>query len=449
MSFKNYQLKPYIMSALDELKFIKPTEVQDKVIPMVLKGENVVGKSETGTGKTHAFLLPIFQKLELENKEVQAVIVSPTRELAFQLYQEALKIAKHAPTEVDIRLFVGGTNREQEIKRLGKGQPQILIGTIGKITDLTITQNALKIHTAKVVVIDEADMVFDDSEIVGVDKVMSIFDEQVQMLVFSATIPKALMHFLHKYLSKTEIVDLNEKKFASSKVEHIFIPTKAKVKEEVLLELFQVINPYLALIFVNTKTKVDELATYLSDHGYKVGKIHGDMEDRDRKQILKRIKSLEFQYVVASDIASRGIDIIGVSHVINFELPDDVEFYVHRSGRTARAAFTGQAISLYEYESEDYVNRLKAKGLKVIYKKIENGAMVDTLIRKKASKKGAIDILSSELHQKTPLSKRVKPGYKKKRKEVIEKQIKQAKKAQISEIYKRRAKNENRVTREQ
>lgn len=437
------------MSALDELKFIKPTEVQDKVIPMVLKGENVVGKSETGTGKTHAFLLPIFQKLELENKEVQAVIVSPTRELAFQLYQEALKIAKHAPTEVDIRLFVGGTNREQEIKRLGKGQPQILIGTIGKITDLTITQNALKIHTAKVVVIDEADMVFDDSEIVGVDKVMSIFDEQVQMLVFSATIPKALMHFLHKYLSKTEIVDLNEKKFASSKVEHIFIPTKAKVKEEVLLELFQVINPYLALIFVNTKTKVDELATYLSDHGYKVGKIHGDMEDRDRKQILKRIKSLEFQYVVASDIASRGIDIIGVSHVINFELPDDVEFYVHRSGRTARAAFTGQAISLYEYESEDYVNRLKAKGLKVIYKKIENGAMVDTLIRKKASKKGAIDILSSELHQKTPLSKRVKPGYKKKRKEVIEKQIKQAKKAQISEIYKRRAKNENRVTREQ
>jgi ATP-dependent RNA helicase CshB len=257
------------------------------------------------------------------------------------------------------------------------------------------------------------------------------------------------MHFLHKYLSKTEIVDLNEKKFASSKVEHIFIPTKAKVKEEVLLELFQVINPYLALIFVNTKTKVDELATYLSDHGYKVGKIHGDMEDRDRKQILKRIKSLEFQYVVASDIASRGIDIIGVSHVINFELPDDVEFYVHRSGRTARAAFTGQAISLYEYESEDYVNRLKAKGLKVIYKKIENGAMVDTLIRKKASKKGAIDILSSELHQKTPLSKRVKPGYKKKRKEVIEKQIKQAKKAQISEIYKRRAKNENRVTREQ
>ena len=447
MSFKQYLLKPYIMEALSELKFIQPTPIQEKVIPKILKGENIVGKSETGSGKTHSFLLPLFQKLDETKREIQIVIISPTRELAFQLYEEANKIAKHSSVELDIRLMVGGTNREAELARLEKSQPQIVIGTLGKITDLAISKNALKIHTASYVVIDEADMVFDESELIDVDKVMGIFDEHVQIMVFSATMPKSLMHFLNKYLSKTELIDLNEKKFASTKVEHIFIPTKAKVKEEVLLELFQIIQPYLALIFVNTKTKVDELAAFLAEHGYRVGKIHGDMDDRDRKQMLKRIKQLEFQYVVASDIAARGIDIIGVSHVINFELPTEVEYYVHRSGRTARAALTGQAITLFDYESDEYVTKLKAKGLSIKFKKIEHGELVDTLIRAKSTRKSAIDTLSSELHSNTPVPKKVKPGYKKKRKELIEKQIKQAKKAQISDIYKRRAKDENRMSR--
>lgn len=435
------------MEALSELKFIQPTPIQEKVIPKILKGENIVGKSETGSGKTHSFLLPLFQKLDETKREIQIVIISPTRELAFQLYEEATKIAKHSSVELDIRLMVGGTNREAELARLEKNQPQIVIGTLGKITDLAISKNALKIHTASYVVIDEADMVFDEGELIDVDKVMGIFDEHVQIMVFSATMPKSLMHFLNKYLSKTELIDLNEKKFASTKVEHIFIPTKAKVKEDVLLELFQIIQPYLALIFVNTKTKVDELAAFLAEHGYRVGKIHGDMDDRDRKQMLKRIKQLEFQYVVASDIAARGIDIIGVSHVINFELPTEVEYYVHRSGRTARAALTGQAITLFDYESDEYVTKLKAKGLSIKFKKIEHGELVDTLIRAKSTRKSAIDTLSSELHSNTPVPKKVKPGYKKKRKELIEKQIKQAKKAQISDIYKRRAKDENRMSR--
>src|SRR5690606_21335929 len=184
---------------------------------------------------------------------------------------------------------------------------------IGKIKDLAVNTNLLKIHTAKAVVVDEADMVFESSEIEDIDSIFSKFNANIQTLIFSATVFNDLIVFLNKYLSKFELVDLAKKKFSHENIKHIFIPTKNKDKFTLLVNLLGTFNPYLVLIFANTKTTVDEIANYLGENGFKVGKLTGDLEARERKQVLKRIKDAKFQYVVASDIASRGIDITGVS----------------------------------------------------------------------------------------------------------------------------------------
>ncbi len=441
--FKQYQFKKFIYQGLDELKFTEPTNIQKIVIPKIMKGENVIGKSQTGTGKTHAFLLPLLNDLGSGN-DCEICIIVPTRELAGQTEEEIRKITKFSPEPIDVRTFVGGSNRDSEIEKLSKSQPQIVIGTIGKLKDLAFDNGFLKIHTAKTIVIDEADMLFEDTEIEEIDGVFGKFAPEVQVLVFSATFPKEVLGFLNKYFGKFEVIDLSPSEVSKSSITHIFIPTKNKNKNDLLLSLLTNFQPYLALIFANTKTKVNEIADFLAENKLRVGKLTGDLEARARKQVLKRIKDGEFQYVVASDIAARGIDILGVSHVINYELPNDVEFYIHRTGRTARADFTGTAISFYDFDDDAYMNQLEAKGLRCVYKTLKDNELVPTKIRNARSNRVRKDYrIESEIHASIPVSKKVKPGYRKKRNEMIKKQVRQAKRARIGEMYRKRATQDN------
>lgn len=439
--FKDYNFKSYINKGLESINFSKETDIQRLVIPKALNGENIIGKSSTGSGKTHAFILPILEKLN-NLEEVEAVIIVPTRELGFQIYDEITKITKFSEEVIDVRLYVGGTNRDNELARLEKSQPNIVIGTIGKLKDLAIEANVLKIYTAKMVVIDEADMVFETSEFEEVDYLFARF-ENPQILAFSATISEAMMHFLDKYLSKNEIIDLVGKNNLKAEIEHIFIPTKNRNKDNLLFDLLQTFHPYLALIFANTKTKVDEIADFLVSKGLKVAKITGNLEPRERKQVLKRIKDGMYQYVVASDLASRGLDVVGVSHVINYELPSDIEFFIHRIGRTARYDLTGVSISFYDYEDDNYLKKLEQKGIHSVYKNLKNGELVVT--RERNYKTGDRKLSPAEklLHNKIPVGKKVKPGYKKKRKELINKEARKIRRSQIQEIYKRKAKEQN------
>jgi ATP-dependent RNA helicase CshB len=441
-AFKEYCLKQYILDAIIDLKFEGPTPIQKLVISRARKGESLMVQSATGSGKTHSFLIPIFQNLEEREKTVQALILAPTRELANQLFQVTMQIAKKCPTNVRVSCVTGGDNREDEIKRLEKTQPQIVIGTIGRIADLAISSNSLKIYSARTVVIDEADMIFEEKELLEVDKIMGLIQNKPQFLVFSATIPMGLKNFLHKYLDNIQNVTLAEPKLTTQNISHYMIQCKARNKEEVLLELMKIIRPYLCLIFVNTKERVETLALFLAEHGYKVGKLHGDMEDRDRKQTIKRIHALDYQFVVASDIAARGIDIEGVSHIINFDLPKDVEFYIHRTGRTARANATGIAYSLYAYDDDEYIRLLQSKGLVPEFLKIVDDSLVPAKLEKKAKRVSATKQIENQLHSKTPMPKKVKPSYKKKRKEKIEKEIKKAKRERIEAIYRRKARRE-------
>ena len=438
-SFKDYHFKEYINEALKEINFTSPTLVQTKVLPKAIKGQSLMVESATGSGKTHSFMIPIFQNLDVHDKSCQAVIISPTRELAEQLYNVASQIAAHSNPEITIAKVMGGIDRDTELKRYEKLEPQIVIGTIGRIHDLVIESNVLKIHNAKTIVIDEADMIFEEKEIVEVDHIMGKIQDMPQFLIFSATISKGLRAFLNKYLQNIETIVLEEKNLTKANIEHLMLQCKAKQKEHVLLDLLKIINPYLAIIFVNKKDKVETLSIMLAENGYKVGKIHGDMNDRDRKQMLRRIKNLEFKYVVASDIAARGIDIEGVSHVVNFDLPVDTEFYIHRTGRTARFNNTGVAISLYAYDDDAYVTGLREKGLVVKFVKISDGELVQTKLVKRQSRSFVREI-EEKVHQQVRMPKKVKPGYKKKRKAEIDKKIRKAKREYISEIYKRKAK---------
>ena len=444
MKFKELQFKPFIKDALNELEFVETTPVQELVFKKLKSNTNIIVQSATGSGKTHAFLLPIFDRIDVNSKTVQAVIIAPTRELATQLYNVASQVAKFA--DIDVRLYIGGASRDNEIRRLNLSQPQIVIGTIGRIHDLAVQANALKIYSANDLVIDEADMVFEEKAIIEVDKVLSIIIGNPKFWLFSATLTKGLRQFINKYLSGTDEIIIEEKELTKSSIEHCFIPCKAKQKEDVLLNLINMINPYLLLIFVNTKEKVIELSKFLANNDIKVATLHGDLDDRTRRQTLKRIQDMQYRYIVASDIASRGIDIQGVSHVINFDLPKDTEWYIHRTGRTARYDQTGIAFALYDYDDEKYVEFLRKKGLNVKFKKIVNNEFVPTKLEKAIGTQ-KLKEKTDAVHAKHPLPKKVKPGYKKKRMETIKKEIKKIERERIEEIYRKKSRNENRKSR--
>jgi len=407
--------KEYVLKAIKTLGFKDFTEVQNLVIPKALRGEDIIASSQTGTGKTHAFLLPIFENLDLNNKDVQVVITAPTRELAQQIYNNAQLIAKHSDTFIDIRKYTGGSNRAKEIDRLKKSQPMIVIGTPGKIKDLAITENVLNVYKAKIFVIDEADMALEIGFLEDIDNIAKLMNKDLQMMVFSATIPEKIKPFLRKYMNNPKEISIKPKELSSLNIEHILIPVKSKDNKTLLLDLLKSINPFIAIIFCNKKETVDEVISFLHTNNIKAAKLHGSITPRERKQIMTRINKAEYQYIVASDIASRGIDIDGVSHVINYELPKEMEFYVHRSGRTGRASYEGQAISFFSPHDGNYIDFIESKGIKINYKDIKNNELVERRERNERIKR--VHIVTKATGDSLNVKRRnakVKPGYKKK-----------------------------------
>ncbi len=405
----------YIQKAIDKLGFEKFTPIQELVIPKALKGSDIIGCSQTGSGKTHAFLIPIFEQLDVTKKDVQVVICAPTRELASQIYDFSIQIANESETKIDIRKYSGGSDRNSEIDRLKKSQPQIVIGTPGKIVDLAIKENVLDIYKAKTFVLDEADMALEIGFLEDIDKIAGLMKEELQMMVFSATIPEKLKPFLRKYMNHPEEIYIKPRELSSLNIEHIFVPIKSGDRDTVLLQLLTTINPYIGLIFCNRKEEVDTIYSLMLSKGFSVSKIHGGVSPRERKRLMDRANRAEFQYIVASDIASRGIDIDGVSHVINYDMPKDMEFYVHRTGRTGRAQYTGLAISLYTPKDDMYLDFLESKGIKIVYKDIKNNELVERRERKERQKR---DLVHAGFDKNTVNVKKhdskVKPGYKKK-----------------------------------
>lgn len=417
--FKQYNLKPFIIKAIDELGFHEPTEIQQKLIPLVLKGESAIGQSQTGTGKTHSYVLPIVEQINPEKNTVQAVITAPTRELANQINQEILKVVKHSEVPITTRLFIGGTDKQRTIEKL-KTQPHIVVGTPGRINDL-VQEQALFVHTAKTLIVDEADLMLDMGFIEDVDQIAAKMPKDLSMFVFSATIPEKLKPFFKKYLENPTYIHIEPKQLTAAKIEHVLIPSRHRDKVETVHEALVNFNPYLAIVFTNTKQKCDEVANGLSNKGLKVARLHGGLTPRERKKVMKQILDLEFQFIVATDLAARGIDIKGISHVINYELPSDLDFYVHRVGRTARAGYSGIALTIYETSDEDKLNQLEKLGIEFKNMDLKNGEWVEIEDRnRRKNRKKQVDEIDMKAKSLVKKPKKVKPGYKKKMQRQVE-----------------------------
>ena len=419
-NFREFNFKEYIYQAVDEINFKEPTEVQARLIPTILKGKSVVGQSQTGSGKTHTFLLPIFQNLNAQKDEVQAVITTPSRELAYQIYEAAKQLAKFSPEDIWIQNYVGGTDKQRQIEKLKSHQPQLVIGTPGRILDL-VRENALDIHNAHYLVVDEADMTLDLGFLKETDAIASTLPKDLQMLVFSATIPEKLRPFLRKYMYNPVIEVVANKHVISPTIDNWLISTKGRDRNKLIYDLLTMGEPYLALVFANTKERADELTNYLRSQGLKVAKVHGGIQPRQRKRIMREIQNLDYQFVVATDLAARGIDIEGVSHVINDDIPEDLEFFVHRVGRTGRNGMKGTAITLYEPSEEKLIDELESMGVHFVPKAVKNGEIVDSYDRnrreKRQTRKESMDPKLRGFVKKE--KKKRKPGYKKKIKRAI------------------------------
>ncbi len=427
-NFSSFHFNPEINQAIASLGFRTPTEIQSRAIPVITEGKSVFGQSHTGSGKTHTYLLPLMNGIDETTRQVQYVITAPTRELAVQLYNEVRKIITYADKEGTwvARLLVGGEDKQKMADRL-RQPPHIIVGTPGRILDL-VKDGSLSIYEATSFVIDEADLMLDLGFIEEVDQLLVRAHENIQLIAFSATVPPRLEQFLNKYLSQPVYIRI-EGHISPPTIHHRLIAKRHRDEADIIAQLSTIFQPYVALIFANGQEEVDKLVGKLQERSLEVGVLHGGLTPRQRKRAVKDIDDLRYPYIVATDLASRGIDIEGVSHVINAQLPKEEDFYVHRVGRTARAGMEGDAISFYTDEDIPLIEKLEKQGVTFTYSDIKNGQWVDAKRfddRKKRRKESST--LDQEAWKMVRKPKKVKPGYKKKMKrqqEAYKKQIQQ------------------------
>ena len=342
MNFSKLNLNNEIIDVLYKLGFQYPTEVQQKAIPVVLSGRDAIIRSETGSGKTFAFVLPIVQQIDVNADNVQALIVCPTRELAIQVADETKKIAE--PFNIKVCAVFGGSNIARQVDSLKK-RPQTVVGTTGRIIDL-INKKALKIERASFIVLDEADEMLDMGFRPDIEKIFYHADKNRQTLLFSATIPNEIKQLATRFTNDATIVEIGKENKAINTIKQSYIFVDKKNKKQALLELFFSDIYQKSIIFVNTKAYAEDL-----EHLFKKNKIiakalHGDLRQSERRRILDAYKQGDFYILIATDVASRGLDIKNIDYIVNFDLPHELEYYVHRIGRTARAGASGQVINL-------------------------------------------------------------------------------------------------------
>lgn len=344
-TFAELGLSQNRVQILEEIGFTEPTEIQTKSIPLVLEGHDIVGQSQTGTGKTAAYSLPILDGIDTKSTFVQALILTPTRELAQQV-ATAIKDFSN-----ERRLFIltvcGGQSMERQIRSLEKGV-QIVVGTPGRIIDL-LDRKKLKLDQLRWVVLDEADEMLSMGFIDDVKKIMQQTPEQRQTTCFSATMPREIRDLINQFLKSPITVTITPPQVAPSKIEQrLYLVPRGWSKLKALQPILEIENPESALIFVRTKQTAAELTSKLQESGHSVDEYHGNLTQSQRERLVQRFRDGKIKLAVATDIAARGLDVEHMTHVINYDLPDNTETYIHRIGRTGRAGNTGIAISLVE-----------------------------------------------------------------------------------------------------
>lgn len=367
LSFESLGISATRLQQLEKLGFTTPTNIQAQAIPQLLAGRDVVGQSQTGTGKTAAFSVPILDQIDIEKKAVQALVLTPTRELAVQVCTAIKSFV--GKQDIKVLPIYGGQSIDRQIMQLNRGA-QIVVGTPGRVIDL-LERGNLQLDQIRFVVLDEADEMLSMGFIDDVEKILASAPKERQTALFSATMPLSIRLLVKRFLRSPVTVTVDQPKAAPAKINQVaYLVPRNWTKAKALQPILELEDPETAIIFVKTRRTAADLTSQLQASGYSVDEYHGDLTQQARERLLNRFRNKQVRWVIATDIAARGLDVDHLTHVINFDLPDSVETYVHRIGRTGRADKEGTAISLvqpFERRKQQQIERHVRLSLKVNY----------------------------------------------------------------------------------
>ncbi|MDR1001555.1 MAG: DEAD/DEAH box helicase [Clostridiales bacterium] len=360
--FENMGLSREALKAVSDMGFEEATPIQSQCISLIMSGRDVIGQSQTGTGKTAAFGIPLLEKIAPADKHLQAVILCPTRELAIQTSEEFRKLLKYRDN-IKVLPIYGGQPIDRQIQALKKGC-QVIIGTPGRVMD-HMSRRTLKMETVRFVVLDEADEMLDMGFRDDIETILSRISAERQTMLFSATMPGEILDLTKRYQHEPEYVTVIHKELTVPSIDQVYFDVKEKVKLDALCRLIDIENPGLALVFCNTKKLVDELVEQLQGRGYFAEGLHGDLKQPQRDLVMKKFRNRTLEILVATDVAARGLDVDDIDIVFNYDIPQDEEYYIHRIGRTGRAGKSGKAYSFVVgkeiYKLRDIMRLTKAK----------------------------------------------------------------------------------------
>ncbi|MCW3063834.1 MAG: box helicase domain protein [Solirubrobacterales bacterium] len=343
-TFAELNLAPDILAAIRDVGYEQPSPIQEQTIPLLLEGRDVMGQAQTGSGKTAAFGLPLLQYVDPSENEVQALVLTPTRELCIQVTQALRAYGARKGVDV-VAVFGGAPIRSQQAQLRAGGQ--VVVGTVGRVKDL-ISRHSLMLHAARFVVLDEADEMLDLGFLEDVEKILALTPGSRQTALFSATMPGEIRRLAEQYLLDPVTVKVKNPTLTVDTVEQFGLEAKGPEKVEALVKILESERPEQAIVFVRTKIRCEQLFRTLRDKGMDVRALHGDMTQGARDGVMISFKSGRLPVLVATDVAARGLDISGVTHVINYDVPTSPDVYVHRIGRTGRVGRSGRAITMYE-----------------------------------------------------------------------------------------------------
>ena len=362
MKFEELNIDERILRAIEDMGFEETSPIQTQAIPAVCEGIDVVGQAQTGTGKTAAYTIPMLMKIDPQIKKPQAIVLCPTRELAVQVAEEIRKLAKYM-SDIKVLPVYGGQEIVRQIKSLKTGV-QIIVGTPGRVMD-HMRRKTVKFDNINMVILDEADEMLDMGFREDMETILSETPQDRQTVMFSATMPKAIMDIARNFQKDARVIKVVRKELTVSNIEQFYYEVRPKNKTEVLCRLIDIYNPRLSVVFCNTKRQVDELISELKGRGYFADGIHGDMKQQQRDRVMDDFRSGNVDILIATDVAARGIDVDDVDMVFNYDIPQDEEYYVHRIGRTGRAGRSGMALSFISgkevYKLKDIERYCKTK----------------------------------------------------------------------------------------
>lgn len=351
-SFENLKINEKIISGLNAMGIKEPTEIQEKIIPLALEKTNLIGQSETGTGKTLAYLLPIIENIDINKKEMQCIILAPTHELAIQINNTINEVKKASGLEITSTPLIGSANIKRQIDNL-KAKPHILVGSAGRILEL-IRKKKVSAHTIKTIVIDEVDKLLDKNNLPTVKDIIKVTPKQTQIMMFSATVNGKTLDIAKTLAEDINVVSVKNNK-VNENINHNYIKTDSRKKVETLRKLLNALKSPKVLVFNNDSYTTNTSVEYLSFNNVKVAAIGGNGKMEDRKRALENFRKGKINVLIASDIAARGLDIKGVTHVVNFDIPEDSKDYLHRAGRVGRAGESGEVFSLVDDKEENII----------------------------------------------------------------------------------------------